>query len=102
MGFQDALHCLELDYASWDAVEFADHSMEFISYYAIKASSQLAEERGTYSSYEGSLWSQGVLPVDSIDLLQESRHQMLEQDRSQALDWDALHASPTSVVSLPQ
>lgn len=90
MGFQDALYALHLDYTSKEAVEFADTSMELISYYAIEASSDLAKERGQYSSYEGSLWSKGILPIDSINLLQQSRGQYLEQDRSQQLDWEAL------------
>jgi len=90
MGFQDALYALHLDYTSKEAVEFADTSMEIISYYAIEASSDLAKERGQYSSYEGSLWSKGILPIDSINLLQQSRGQYLEQDRSQQLDWEAL------------
>ena len=90
MGFQDALYALELDYTSNAAVEFADTSMELISYYAIEASSELAKERGTYSSYEGSLWSKGILPIDSINLLQQARGKFLEQDRSQHLDWEPL------------
>jgi ribonucleoside-diphosphate reductase alpha chain len=90
MGFQDALYELKLDYASKDAVEFADYSMELISYYAIEASSELAAERGSYSSYEGSLWSKGILPIDSINLLQQSRGKYLEQDRTQRLDWESL------------
>jgi ribonucleoside-diphosphate reductase alpha chain len=90
MGFQDALYMLKIDYASQEAVEFADTSMELISYYAIEASCALAKERGSYSSYEGSLWSKGILPIDSINLLQESRNNYLEQDRSQRLDWEAL------------
>jgi ribonucleoside-diphosphate reductase alpha chain len=90
MGFQDALYKLRLPYASDEAVEFADRSMELISYYAILASTNLAEERGTYSSYEGSLWSQGILPIDSIKLLEQNRNGYLEQDRSQTLDWDTL------------
>ncbi|MDP1604779.1 MAG: ribonucleoside-diphosphate reductase subunit alpha [Legionella sp.] len=90
MGFQDALYELKLDYASKDAVEFADYSMELISFYAIEASSELAAERGSYSSYEGSLWSKGILPIDSINLLQQSRGKYLEQDRTQRLDWESL------------
>jgi len=90
MGFQDALYMLNLDYSSTEAVDFADSSMETISYYAINASCDLAKERGKYSSYEGSLWSKGILPIDSINLLQEARGQFLEQDRSQKLDWEAL------------
>ncbi len=90
MGFQDALYALDIDYTSKAAVEFADTSMELISYYAIEASSDLAKERGKYSSYEGSLWSKGILPIDSINLLQQSREQFLEQDRSQQLNWEPL------------
>jgi ribonucleoside-diphosphate reductase alpha chain len=90
MGFQDALYKLRLPYASMDAVEFADRSMETVSYYAIQASAQLADERGCYSTFDGSLWSQGVLPIDSIDRLAEGRGGYLEVDRSQTLDWDGL------------
>ncbi len=90
MGFQDALYKLKYDYASDAAIEFADASMELISYYAIEASCELAKERGLYSSYEGSLWSKGILPIDSINLLQQSRGEYLQQDRSQRLDWEAL------------
>ncbi len=91
MGFQDALYKMGFAYASDDAVEFADRSMEAISYFAIDASSELARERGRYSSFEGSLWSKGILPIDSIELLAESRgEQYLKIDRSQVLDWDSL------------
>ncbi|MCC5016135.1 MULTISPECIES: ribonucleoside-diphosphate reductase subunit alpha [unclassified Legionella] len=90
MGFQDALYALKIDYTSKKAVEFADESMELISYYAIEASCELAKERGSYSSYEGSLWSKGILPIDSINLLQQTRNKYLEQDRSQRLDWEDL------------
>jgi len=90
MGFQDALYAADIDYTSAQAVEFADTSMELISYYAIDASCELAKERGRYSSYEGSLWSKGILPIDSINLLQQARGQYLEQDRSQRLDWESL------------
>lgn len=90
MGFQDALYELKMDYASEEAIEFADSSMELISYYAIEASCDLAKERGSYSSYEGSLWSKGILPIDSINLLQQARNKDLEQDRSQRLDWESL------------
>lgn len=90
MGFQDALYELQLDYSSKEAIDFSDSSMELISYYAIEASSQLAAERGSYSSYEGSLWSKGILPIDSINMLQQSRDNYLEQDRTQRLDWEAL------------
>jgi ribonucleoside-diphosphate reductase alpha chain len=90
MAFQDALYKLGISYTSNEAVEFADRSMELISYYAIEASTNLAEERGTYSTFEGSLWSQGILPIDSIEILQRNRGEYLEQDRSQTLDWDTL------------
>ena len=90
MGFQDALYALGIDYTSQAAVDFADTSMELISYYAIDASCDLARERGKYSSYEGSLWSKGILPIDSIGLLQQARGQFLEQDQTQTLDWEAL------------
>src|SRR5699024_9928822 len=71
MGFQDALYRLGLPYASRQAVEFADRSMEAISYYAIQASTELGQERGVYASFAGSLWSRGILPIDSIRLLAE-------------------------------
>jgi ribonucleoside-diphosphate reductase alpha chain len=90
MGFQDALYQLRLPYSSEEAVAFADRSMELVSYYAIEASSNIAKERGTYPSYEGSLWSKGILPIDSIDLLQKARGSYLDQDRSQTLDWSSL------------
>ncbi len=90
MGFQDALYELRIPYASQEAVDFADLSMELVSYCAIEASTELAKERGSYSSFEGSLWSQGILPIDSIERLQENRGKYLEQDRSQTLDWSAL------------
>ena len=90
MGFQDVLYKLRIPYASEAAVEFADSSMEAISYYAIDASVELAKERGVYSTYHGSLWSQGILPIDSINLLAENRGKLLEMDTSQTMDWDAL------------
>ncbi len=92
MGFQDALYQLNIDYSSDKAVQFADNSMEAISYYALQASSNLAKERGAYPSFDGSLWSQGILPIDSIQLLKKSRAQYLEQDTSQSglVDWDSL------------
>ncbi|MDX1901042.1 MAG: ribonucleoside-diphosphate reductase subunit alpha [Gammaproteobacteria bacterium] len=90
MGFQDALYQLGISYTSDAAVEFADRSMETISYYAIEASTLLAEERGSYETYKGSLWSQGILPIDSIELLAKQRGAYLEQDRSQTLDWKSL------------
>ncbi len=104
MGFQDALHILGLAYASEAAVDFADTSMEALSYYAIEASSELAGERGRYPSFEGSLWSRGILPIDSIALLAEQRDGYLDIDTRQnpgqnldknrdldpKLDWDGL------------
>ncbi len=92
MGFQDCLHQLRIPYASIEAVEFADRSMEMIAYNAYWASSELARERGRYASYEGSLWSQGVLPYDSMKLLAEARgnSDYLKVDNSITLDWDAL------------
>lgn len=90
MGFQDALYKLRLPYSSQAAVEFADRSMELISYYAIEASTNLAEERGTYSSFAGSLWSQGILPIDSIAILEKNRGSYLEMDKTQTLDWNRL------------
>jgi len=100
MGFNDALYKLRVPYESDDAVRFADYSMEAISYYTIKASSDLAFERGRYSSYEGSLWSQGVLPIDSVRILAESRGpDYLQQDvsLSGAFDWDSLRQQVQTV-----
>ncbi|VAW56482.1 Ribonucleotide reductase of class Ia (aerobic), alpha subunit [hydrothermal vent metagenome] len=90
MGFQDALYKLNIAYNSEQAVEFADTSMEAVSYFAIKASSDLAVERGQYSSYQGSLWSQGILPLDSNNNMIEERGNYLECDTSSTLDWDGL------------
>ena len=90
MGFQDALYKQRTPYASEEAVEFADRTMEAISYFAIKASTNLAEERGRYSTFDGSLWSKGVLPIDSIDYLAEDRGNYLDVDRSHTFDWDSL------------
>ena len=93
MGFQDALYMQDTPYCSDAAIEFADRSMEIISYYAIAASSDLAKERGTYPSYDGSLWSQGVFPKDSIEILEKNRgSEYLKVDRSETLDWDQLRA----------
>jgi ribonucleoside-diphosphate reductase alpha chain len=93
MGFQDALYTQRIPYSSDQAVEFADVSMEVISYHAIKASSDLAEERGRYESYDGSLWDQGILPIDSLKLLQEERGEdYLDVNMEQRLDWDSLRA----------
>jgi ribonucleoside-diphosphate reductase alpha chain len=91
MGFQDALYKQRTAYGSEAAVEFADRSMEAISYFAIKASSELAVERGRYGSYDGSLWSQGILPIDSIAKLREARgDDYLRMDTSATLNWDEL------------
>jgi len=90
MGFQDSLYELGIAYASDAAIEFADRSMEAVSYYAYWASTELARERGHYSSYKGSLWDQGVLPLDTLDLLATQRGGYLDVDRSTTLDWPAL------------
>ncbi|PTT76933.1 ribonucleoside-diphosphate reductase subunit alpha [Pelomonas sp. HMWF004] len=90
MGFQDALYQLRTPYASQAAVEFADRSMEAVCYHAYWASTELAEERGRYSSYKGSLWDRGILPIDSLDLLAQARGGYVDVDRSVTLDWDAL------------
>ncbi|MEY2678616.1 MAG: hypothetical protein RLZ00_1308 [Pseudomonadota bacterium] len=92
MAFQDSLYEMRVPYASAQAVEFADRSMEAVCYYAYWASSELAKERGQYASYKGSLWDKGILPIDSLDLLSQARGGYLEVDRSQTLDWDALRA----------
>ncbi|MCX5579803.1 ribonucleoside-diphosphate reductase subunit alpha [Kaistia terrae] len=89
MGFQDALQALRIPYASDAAVRFADESMEAISFHTISASTDLAAERGRYPSFDGSLWSQGILPIDSVELLAEARGG-LDLDRSTVLDWEAL------------
>ena len=90
MGFQDCLHQLRIPYASADAVEFSDRSMEAVCYHAYWASTELAEERGRYASYRGSLWDRGILPQDSLDLLAEQRGGYLDVDRSSTLDWERL------------
>lgn len=87
MGFQDALYMQNISYASHEAVTFADYSMEMISYYAILASSELAEEKGTYPSYKGSKWDRGLLPIDTIELLAQERGTYLDMDRSFTMDW---------------
>ncbi|MGH6611368.1 MAG: ribonucleoside-diphosphate reductase subunit alpha, partial [Burkholderiaceae bacterium] len=102
MGFQDCLYRLRVPYASERALEFADRSMEAVCYHAYWASTELAEERGRYSSYRGSLWDQGVLPLDTLDLLAEARgggtgegpssSPYVEVDRSMSLDWGALRS----------
>ncbi|MHB9117401.1 MAG: ribonucleoside-diphosphate reductase subunit alpha [Burkholderiales bacterium] len=90
MGFQDSLYQLRLPYASQAAVEFADRSMEAVAYYAYWASTELAEERGSYSSFKGSLWDRGILPHESVNLLREARGGYVELDDSVTLDWEAL------------
>ena len=90
MGFQDCLYELRVPYASQEAVEFADRSMEAVCFHAYWASTELAEERGRYASYRGSLWDRGVLPLDSLDLLAQQRGGHVEVDRSSTMDWDAL------------
>ncbi len=100
MGFQDCLHVLRIAYGSKEAVEFADQSMEVVAYYAYMASTMLAEERGRYSSYRGSLWDRGILPQDTLALLREARgvlkgegaptSPLVEIDMSESMDWDAL------------
>ncbi len=90
MGFQDCLHELRIPYASDAAVDFADRSMEALAYYAYWASTDLAEERGCYSSFKGSLWDRGILPQDSLDLLADQRGGYVDVDRSATMDWEAL------------
>ncbi|MEQ1526407.1 MAG: ribonucleoside-diphosphate reductase subunit alpha [Gallionella sp.] len=92
MGFQDCLHDLRIPYASEAAIEFADRSMEAVCYYAYWASTELAEERGRYASYRGSLWDRGILPQDSLELLRQARGGFVEVDMSVSMDWDVLRA----------
>jgi len=98
MGFQDSLYQLRIPYASQEAVDYADRSMEAVCYHAYWASTELAAERGRYSSYKGSLWDRGILPIDSLDLLAKERgagtasQPYVDVDRSATLDWDALRA----------
>ena len=97
MGFHDSLYMMNIPYATDQAVDFADRSMEAVSYFAIKASSDLAKERGSYKTFEGSLWSKGELPIDSINTLRESRGEgYLELDESTTLDWDTLRKQVVS------
>lgn len=93
MGFQDALYEKGISYASQEAVRFADESMEMLSYYAIMASSELAKERGTYSTYKGSKWDRGFLPIDTIALLETERGGDVEIDRSSRMDWNKVRAA---------
>jgi ribonucleoside-diphosphate reductase alpha chain len=92
MGFQDCLHRLRIPYASQEAMDFADRSMEMVCFAAYWASTELAEERGRYSSFPGSLWDRGVLPQDTLDLLAAERGGYVELDRSSALDWEPLRS----------
>lgn len=93
MAFQDALYIQNISYASHEAVAFADKSMEMISYYAILASTELAQERGTYESYKGSKWDRGYLPIDTIDLLEKERGVKVDVDRSTSLNWAPVRAA---------
>jgi ribonucleoside-diphosphate reductase alpha chain len=92
MGFQDCLHMMRVPYASQAAVEFADRSMEAVCYYAYWASNELAEERGHYPTYKGSLWDRGILPQDTLNMLREERGGSVDVDMSATLDWDTLRA----------
>ncbi|NCN27281.1 ribonucleoside-diphosphate reductase subunit alpha [bacterium] len=87
MGFQDALYMMRIPYDTVQAADFADEVMENISYNAILASTELAKERGTYSSYKGSLWDKGILPFDSVDMLEKERGKELNVSRQSKLDW---------------
>lgn len=93
MGFQDALYQLGIDFASKECVKFADVSMEVVSYHTIMASSQLARERGSYSSFKGSKWDRGILPLDTLDLLEEERGVTIDVDRGTTMDWDKVRES---------
>jgi ribonucleoside-diphosphate reductase alpha chain len=97
MGYQDALYTLNIPFASEAAVRFADTSMELLSFHAISASVDLAAERGKYPTFDGSLWSKGILPIDSVELLQQNRSHTLELDRSSTLDWSGLRQRVTTI-----
>jgi ribonucleoside-diphosphate reductase alpha chain len=92
MGFQDCLHLMRVPYASEQAVTFADRSMEAVAYYAYWASTELAAERGPYSTFEGSLWHRGILPQDSLALLRQERGGYVDVDTSSMMDWGTLRA----------
>ena len=92
MGFQDCLHEMRVPYGSREAMEFADRSMEAVAYHAYWASTELADERGRYSTYDGSLWSKGILPQDSLQLLTEQRGGYVDVDKSSGLNWEPLRA----------
>jgi ribonucleoside-diphosphate reductase alpha chain len=93
MGFQDALYIQNISYASHEAVAFADKSMEMISYYAILTSTELAAEKGTYSTYKGSKWDRGYLPIDTLDLLEKERGIKVDLDRSGSMNWAPVRAA---------
>jgi ribonucleoside-diphosphate reductase alpha chain len=93
MGFQDALYALDINFASEACVKFADESMEAVSFYALLASSELAKERGVYASYEGSKWDRGILPLDTVDLLEQERGERIDVSRSTTLDWSIVRAA---------
>ncbi len=93
MGFQDALQAMKIPYASTEAIDFADESTEIISYFAYLSSSELSKERGSYKSFKGSLWDQGILPLDSISLLENERGRKIDVNKSSKLDWGYLRAS---------
>ncbi len=93
MGFQDALYMQNISYASHEAAQFADKSMEMISYYAILASTELAQERGVYSTYKGSKWEKGLLPIDTIDLLEKERGVKVDVERNSHMDWAPVRAA---------
>ena len=87
MGFQDALYKTGINFDSAEAIEFSDRSMEIVSYYAILSSSELAKERGRYSSYQGSKWDRGIFPIDTLRLLEEERGMRIPVSRQERLDW---------------
>lgn len=93
MGFQDALYIQNISYASHEAVQFADESMEFISYHAILASSELAKEKGAYETFKGSKWDRGLLPIDTVSLLVKERGGYCEMDTKSSLDWSPVRES---------
>lgn len=90
MGFQDALYKLGINFDSKQAIAFADQSMEVVSYYAIRGSAMLAKEKGTYQSYRGSKWDRGILPIDTLDLLEEERGERIPVSRQSTMEWDKL------------
>lgn len=93
MGFQDALYIQRISYASHEAVAFADKCQEVISYYALLTSSELAKERGCYPSYKGSKWDRGLLPIDTLALLEQERGELLDVDKSSCMDWSIVRNS---------